>query len=56
MSIYTEESYRRRGVAKMIVKTAIDWCKEHNYDRISLHAAEMGKQLYETFGFNRLMK
>ncbi len=53
MSVYTEKSFRRGGVAKLIVKTAIDWCREHNYDRITLHAAEMGRQLYEAFGFKR---
>lgn len=51
MSMYTEPGFRKKGVARLIVKTAIAWCKEHGYDRITLHATDMGKPLYEAFGF-----
>ncbi len=51
LSMYTEKDFRRQGVATLIVKTAITWSREHGYDRISLHASEMGKQLYNAFGF-----
>lgn len=51
MSIYTEESFRRQGVASLIVQKAIDWCREHNYVRISLHASDVGAKVYEVFGF-----
>jgi GNAT superfamily N-acetyltransferase len=51
MSIYTEKGFRRTGVASLIVKSAIAWCKEHGYDRITLHASEAGKRVYEAFGF-----
>lgn len=51
MSMYTEKGFRRKGVARLIVKTAIAWCKDHGYDRITLHATDMGKPLYEAFGF-----
>ena len=51
MSIYTEESFRRNGVAKLITQTAIEWCKANGYDRINLHASESGRSVYETLGF-----
>ena len=51
LSMYTERSFRRQGVARLIVKTAIAWSKEHGYDRINLHATDVGKPLYEEFGF-----
>ena len=51
LSMFTEKRFRRKGVARLIVKTAIAWSKENGYDRISLHATEMGKPLYEAFGF-----
>ena len=51
MSLYTEREFRRRGVARFIVKTVIDWCRAHGYDRVSLDASDAGKSLYETFGF-----
>ena len=51
MSLYTEREFRRQGVAKLIVETAIAWCRAHGYDRVNLDASEAGKSLYETFGF-----
>ncbi len=51
MSMYTEEGFRRTGVAKMIVQHAIDWSKKHGYRTMSLHASEAGIQLYGQFGF-----
>ena len=51
MSIFTEVGFRRTGVASMIVQCAIDWCKQHGYGRISLHASETGIPVYERFGF-----
>jgi len=51
MSMYTEKEYRRKGVAKLVVREAIKWCRRHNYDRLSLHASKYGKPLYEGLGF-----
>ncbi len=51
LSMFTEKRFRRNGVARIIVKTAIDWSREHGYDRINLHATDVGKPLYEEFGF-----
>ncbi len=53
MSMYTERYFRRRGVARLIVKNAIAWSREHGYDRINLHATEVGSPLYEEFGFRQ---
>jgi GNAT superfamily N-acetyltransferase len=51
MSIYTEEGFRRAGVARMIVQCAIEWSREHCYKTISLHASGAGIPIYERFGF-----
>jgi GNAT superfamily N-acetyltransferase len=51
MSMYTEKAFRRRGVASKIVKSAIDWSREHGYNTIYLHASEAGVPLYAAFGF-----
>ena len=51
MSMYTEEGFRRTGVAKMIVQRAIDWSRENGYRTMSLHASDAGISLYEHFGF-----
>ncbi len=51
MSMYTVKEFRRRGVAKLIVKSALKWCREHKYERVVLHASRMGRPLYESVGF-----
>jgi len=51
LSMFTEKNFRRQGVARLIVKTSMEWSREHGYDRINLHATEVGKPLYEELGF-----
>ena len=51
MSMYTEKRFRRQGVATLIVKGALDWCREKNYDRVILHASKEGRTVYEDLGF-----
>ena len=51
MSIYTEEAFRKKGAARLIVQSAIDWCKEHGYSTITLHSSEAGFPLYTALGF-----
>jgi GNAT superfamily N-acetyltransferase len=51
LSLYTEKEFRKKGVARLIVETAIDWCRKNGYDRVNLDASEEGKPLYETLGF-----
>ncbi len=53
MSMYTEKDFRRKGVARLVVKSAIDWSREQGYDRINLHATDVGSPLYEEFGFKQ---
>ena len=51
MSMYTVKRFRRQGVASLIVKGALKWCREKGYDRIVLHASKEGRAVYEGFGF-----
>jgi GNAT superfamily N-acetyltransferase len=51
LNVYTDPEYRRRGIARQIMQTIIAWCKQQGFARISLHASEHGRHLYETLGF-----
>jgi GNAT superfamily N-acetyltransferase len=51
LNVYTEPSYRRRGVARQIIETMISWCKQQGLARLTLHASEDGRRLYESLGF-----
>ncbi len=53
LSMYTEPGFRRRGVASLVVQTAIEWCRKNRYERLMLHASDMGRKVYRKFGFKR---
>lgn len=51
MNVYTEESYRRRGIARQLVNMLIEDARVHGATDISLDATESGRPLYESMGF-----
>lgn len=53
LSMYTEPRFRRLGVASMIVRASIDWSRKQGFPRLTLHASNMGRGVYEKLGFNR---
>lgn len=53
MSMFTEPSYRGKGVASEIVKAAVEWSRVKGYPYVMLHASEMGRSVYERLGFER---
>lgn len=53
LSMFTEPDFRRRGVASMVVKEAIKWSRRNKYERLMLHASEMGRKVYSQLGFKR---
>lgn len=50
--VYTEPEYRRRGFAKKLMQTIIDWCRKNNVERITLQSTHDGKSLYKDLGFS----
>ena len=53
LSMYTEPSHRRKGVASRIVKKAVQWCRRNGYSRLTLHTSRNGRALYRKYGFSR---
>ena len=51
LNVYTEPEYRRRGIARQIMEIMIAWCRQDGFARVSLHASEHGRHLYESLGF-----
>ena len=51
MNVYTEEHYRRRGIARQLVNMLIEDARVHGATEISLDATESGRPLYESMGF-----
>ncbi len=51
LNVYTDPDYRRRGIARQLMQTMIDWCKREGLARVTLHASDDGRHLYESLGF-----
>lgn len=51
VNVYTEAGYRRKGLARHLMQTALDWCRDHEIDTIILHASADGRPIYESMGF-----
>jgi GNAT superfamily N-acetyltransferase len=50
-SVYTVPEYRRRGLARQILNAMIAYCRDNGWPRITLHASDLGRGLYEDLGF-----
>ncbi len=51
LNMFTEREHRRKNLARQIVQSMIDWCQENKIGRVSLHASDEGRPLYESMGF-----
>jgi GNAT superfamily N-acetyltransferase len=51
LNVYTEPSYRRRGIARQLLQTIIAWCRREGLAGVTLHASDDGRRLYESLGF-----
>ena len=51
LNMYTLPEWRGRGVATMLLRHIIDYVRTTEARRVSLHASEMGRPVYEKCGF-----
>jgi predicted GNAT family acetyltransferase len=51
VNVYTEPEWRQRGIARTLMKTAMEWSVARGFDRMVLHASEAGRPLYASLGF-----
>ena len=51
VNVYTEPAWRRNGLAALVVETCIAWSRANGLAGLVLHAAPMGRALYERLGF-----
>ena len=50
-NVYTAPTHRRRGLARLLMKTILEWSDINQLDRLTLTASEDGTPLYEALGF-----
>lgn len=54
MNMYTNENYRRQGIAYRTLDLLVRDAKEKGIEMISLEATDMGRPLYEKYGFQKM--
>jgi GNAT superfamily N-acetyltransferase len=51
MNLVTDPRYRRRGIARRLMQAMLQWLAARSIQRVTLHATEIGRPLYEELGF-----
>jgi GNAT superfamily N-acetyltransferase len=51
VNVYTEPAWRRRGLARALMTTLMQWANAEGFDRVNLHASKDGHALYVALGF-----
>jgi GNAT superfamily N-acetyltransferase len=51
LNVYTHPDYRRRGLARRLMRLIVAWCWEHDLPILTLHASADGRLLYDSLGF-----
>ena len=52
-SMFTDPSYRRRGIAKELLDKVISEARAHGCGTVQITASDMGVKLYSAYGFER---
>jgi ribosomal protein S18 acetylase RimI-like enzyme len=51
LNVYTLPRFRRRGLARCLTQTVVEWCRGNAVDTVVLHASGEGRPLYQSLGF-----
>ncbi len=49
---YIEPVFRRRGIARLLVTAALDYCREKGFSGLSVCCADCDVEMYKSLGFN----
>ncbi|WFR55138.1 GNAT family N-acetyltransferase [Anaerocolumna sp. AGMB13025] len=50
-SVYTKPNYRRQGIVSKLLDITVEEAKKSGCERLQLHTTDMGKTIYESYGF-----
>jgi GNAT superfamily N-acetyltransferase len=53
LSVFTRPEFRRKGLASLIIKEAMEWGRRKGYHKMVLHASSVGKKVYSQLGWKR---
>ena len=52
LNVYTEPQHRRCGLARGLMHAVLAWCAAQRFAKVTLHASDAGRPLYESLGFS----
>lgn len=53
LSFSTDPDHRGRGLATLVANACLEWARKNHHPRVTLHASEAGRPIYEKLGFER---
>lgn len=54
MNMHTSPEYRRQGIAFHTLDLLVEKAKQHGVSEVTLEATDMGRPLYEKYGFVKM--
>ncbi len=51
LNVYTEPEFRRKGIARQVMTTILEWVRAKGFRAVNLHSSAEGRALYEELGF-----
>ncbi|MGA3240276.1 MAG: GNAT family N-acetyltransferase [Bryobacteraceae bacterium] len=51
VNMFVRPENRRQGIARQLMRAALDWCGANAIDYVMLHSSAEGRHLYESLGF-----
>jgi ribosomal protein S18 acetylase RimI-like enzyme len=51
LNVYVNPEFRRHGLARRLMATILEYCREQHIRLVELHASDAGRHLYESLGF-----
>jgi GNAT superfamily N-acetyltransferase len=51
LNLYVYPEFRRKGIARKLMRTMLRWCEREKFAGVWLHASDDGRHLYEALGF-----
>ena len=54
MNMFTFPNHRKQGIAMKLLEKIVEEAKNRGYNKITLNSTDMGKPLYEKYGFKEV--
>ena len=51
LNVFVRPQNRRQGIARQLMRVALEWCAANGIDHVMLHSSADGRRLYESLGF-----